>query len=98
MSLKFTEESYLMQSKLRVKDPQVGWLLKDIYNLEQMLVCNKAQFLKFYSLYKGKRNALPDDLSVEEVNRWKVEIVKEVMADMVKRMNGGVYDREGAII
>lgn len=98
MGIKFTEESYAMQAKLRIKDPQVGYLLKDIYNLEQVLVTNKAQFLKFYSLYKGKRNALPDDLSVEEINRWKVEIVKEVMADMVKRMNGGVYDTKGACI
>lgn len=98
MGIKFTKDSYLMQSKLRIEDPQVGYLLKDIYNLEQILVTNKAQFLKFYRLYKGESQALPDDLSMDEINRWKVEIIKETMEDMVKRMNGGVYDREGAII
>lgn len=96
MSLEFTAESYKLQAKKRLDDPQVGYLLKDIYNMEQILITNYAQFRKFYRLWKGYE--FPDDLTVDEVNRNKVEVIKEIMEDMVRRINGGVYSREGANI
>lgn len=89
MACVMTKENYLLQSRNRLKDPQVGYLLRDVYNLEQILVTSIPQFRKFYRLYKSFD--LPDDLTMEEINRLKVELIKEVMTDMVNRMEGGVY-------
>ena len=92
MSVKFTKENYLLQSQNRLKDPQVGYLLRDIYNLEQILVTSIAQFRKFYRLYKTFD--LPEDLTMDEVNRLKIEIIQEVMKDMLSRIERGEYHAE----
>lgn len=80
---------YIVQAKKRVNDPQVGKLLRKIYDLEQILVTNKGQFIKFYSLYK--KHDLPEELTMDEINRLKVEIIKEIMVCTINNIERGVY-------
>lgn len=89
MSCNFTEHNYVLQAKKRVNDPQVGEVLRKVYDIEQIIVTNKGQFYKFYKITNDVE--LPEELSMEEVNRIKLEIVKNLLSELSNKIEGGEY-------
>ena len=89
---KMTIEMYQLQMKRRMDDPQVGDLLKDINHLQQIICTNSGQFFIFYEKYMGA--TLPNTMTLEEINRLKIEIIGIELDKMKKAIRKGEYHHE----
>lgn len=91
--LKFTKHSYKIQSEKRMKEKSgVGYCLKKLVSLEQILVMNDSQFRWFYEKFSGHQLIGGDD---EDINCLKLSILKEMLGDIYSRIDErGVYHAE----
>lgn len=87
-----SRDTYLLQAKRRIKDPQVGKLLERIYELEQIITTNSGQFRIFYKRWIGAE--LPDTIELEEINRLKLEIIKNLTLKMSNCIEKGEFNDE----
>lgn len=91
--LKFTKHSYKIQSEKRMKEKSgVGYCLKKLVSLEQVLVMNESQFRWFYEKFSGHQLIGGDD---EDINCLKLSILKEMLGDIYSRIDErGFYHAE----
>ena len=83
------KDTYLLQAKRRINDPQVGKLLERIYELEQIITTNSGQFRIFYNKYMGVD--LPDTVTLEEINTIKLYLLKNMLRSLSDCIENGVY-------
>lgn len=87
--IKFTNHSYKIQAKKRMEENSgAGMVLRKIVMIENILVMNEAQFRHFYKQFSG-REILGGDY--EDINGYKLNIVKDLMEDLSSNIQGGVY-------
>lgn len=91
--LKFTKHSYKIQSEKRMKEKSgVGFCLKKLVQLEQVLVMNESQFRWFYEKFSGHQLIGGD---TEDLNCLKLSILKEMLEDIINRIDErGIYHAE----
>ena len=92
-SLKFTKSMYKIQADKRLKeDNGVGMALRQIVQMENLLVTNEKQFRWFYEKFSGHQLIGGDD---EDLNCLKLSILKDLMLDVVNKIDErGVYHYE----
>lgn len=92
-SLKFTKSMYKIQADKRLKeDNGVGMALRQIVQMENLLVTNEKQFRWFYEKFSGHQLIGGDD---EDLNCLKLSILKDLMMDVVNKIDErGVYHYE----
>lgn len=92
-SLKFTKSMYKVQADKRLKeDNGVGQALRQIVQMENLLVTNEKQFRWFYEKFSGHQLIGGDD---EDLNCLKLSILKELMTDVINKIDErGVYHYE----
>lgn len=75
------KDMYKLQFERRLEDSQVGGLLKTIIGFERILVMNLGEFRRFWNdLYQDDQ--LGEDLTLEEANRLKLEIINVYMKNL----------------
>lgn len=78
--LKFTKHSYKIQADKRMKEENgVGYVLRKIVSLENMLVMNEKQFRWFYERFSGHQLLGGED---EDLNCLKLIIMREMLMDI----------------
>ena len=92
-SLKFTKSMYKVQANKRMKeDTGVGFALRNIVSIENMLVMNEKQFRWFYEKFSGHQLLGGDD---EDLNCLKLSILKDMLNDMCSKIDErGFYHYE----
>lgn len=92
-SLKFTKGMYKVQANKRLKeDSGVGYALRQLVQLENLMVMNEKQFRWFYEKYSGHQLLGGDD---EDLNCLKLSILKDLLNDMCANIDErGVYHYE----
>lgn len=100
-NMRFTKETYYLQSKMKLKNPAIGPLLDHVYKIEQILVTNDAQFNKFYRQFKREKaiaQGLPEELIPEieplvgnELIKAKVDTCQYLLRDLWTRCRKGEF-------
>lgn len=88
--LKFNKMSYKIQAEKKMKENSgIGFCLRKLVMLENMLVTNEAQFRYFYKQYTGHELL---GGSIEDLNCMKLSILRELIGDIYSSIDeGGVY-------
>lgn len=83
--LKFTKHSYQVQANKRMKqDNGVGFALRNLVSLENMLVMNDAQFRYFYEKFSGHQLIGGEE---EDLNCLKLSILKEMVMEIYAKID-----------
>lgn len=92
-SLKFTKNMYKVQANKRMKEESgVGYALRHLVQMEQMLVMNDTQFRWFYEKFSGHQLLGGEE---EDLNCLKLSILRELLNDMCVNIDErGVFHYE----
>lgn len=91
--LKFTKHSYKIQADKRMKEENgIGYCLRKIVSVENVLVMNDNQFRYFYEKFSGHQLIGGDS---EDLNCMKLSIIKELLNDICANIDErGFYHGE----
>lgn len=91
--LKWNKHSYKIQADKRMnEDNGVGYVLRKIVSMENMLVMNESQFRWFYEKFSGHQLIGGEE---EDINCLKLSICKDLLNDICTNIDErGFYHGE----